>query len=56
MASAVLPSRPEDVRAPYSEVHSNLTRCDKEVWNDKGLIWGGSGEFLVLLAAGLLVG
>lgn len=46
----------DDNAASYTRVRPNETRRDDEIWNDVGIICGGSGEFHVLLAAGLPVG
>lgn len=53
--SAVLLPRSKDGRASYTEVHLNLTRRDREGRNDMEITWERSREFLVLLAAGLIV-
>lgn len=48
--------RSDDIAASYTRVRLNETRRDEEIWNDMEIICGGSGEFHVLLAAGLPVG
>lgn len=46
----------DDNAVSYTRVHPSETERDGEIWNDVEIIWGGSGEFHVLLAAGLPVG
>lgn len=46
----------DDDDAAHTRVHPNETRRDNKIWNDVEIVWGGSGELHVLLAAGLPVG